>query len=165
MLYAITAITSVRGIIVWRFDRSSRSGRHQRTTASFIIFTFVNTIVVILILEQFTAIGPPSFIWRGGGEGQKKIVVEHFPEASAGGLFVRRFRRRFLPEEFSSAGDLLWRPTLPKRIRIRIRILIYRFLKYWGSLISDENSSGRSLWKVFHNFLRIIFAQKCSTIF
>ena len=117
---------------------------------------------IIIIPEQFTAIGPPSFIWRGGA---KKFVVEHFPEASAGGLFVRRFRRRFLPEEVSSAGDLLWRPTLPKRIWIRIRILIYLFLKYWGSLISDENSSGRSLWKVFHNFLRIIFAQKCSTIF
>ena len=100
------------------------------------------------IPEQFTAIGPPSFIWRGGG-GAKKIVVEHFPEASAGRLFVRRFRRRFRPEEFSSAGDLLWRPTLRIRIRIRTRILIYRFLKYWGSLISDENSSGRSLWKVF----------------
>ena len=113
----------------------------------------------LIIPEQFIAIGPPSFIWRGGGRGGgAKKSVEHFPEASAGGLFVQRFRRRFRPEEFSSAGDLLWRPTLRIRIRIPIRILIYRFFKYWGLLISDENSSGRSLWKVFHNFLRIRFA-------
>ena len=67
---------------------------------------------------------------RGRGEA-KKIVVEHFPEASAWGVFVRRFRRRFRPEEFSLAGDLLWRSTLGIRIRIRIRIriLIYRFFK------------------------------------
>ena len=51
----------------------------------------------IIIPEQFTAIGPPSFIWRGGA---KKIVVAHFPEASAWGVFVQRFRRRFRSEEF-----------------------------------------------------------------
>ena len=56
--------------------------------------------------------GPPSFIWRkggGGGGGAKNLrqkneakkIEEHFPEASAWGVFVRRFRS----EEFSSAGD------------------------------------------------------------
>ena len=96
-----------------------------------------------VIPEQFTVIGPPSFIWRGGGgggEGQKKLWWHTFqrlrPEEFSSGDYAGGFR----PEEFFLAGDLLWRSTL----RIRIRILIYRFSKYWGSLISDENSSGRS---------------------
>ena len=60
-----------------------------------------------IIPEQFTAIGPPSIIWRGGGGGTKKSG--NFPEVSAWGVFVRKFHGRFRPEEFSSAGDLLWR--------------------------------------------------------
>ena len=40
-----------------------------------------------------------SFIWKEG-EGQTQIE-EHFPEALAWGVFIRRFQ----PEEFSSAGD------------------------------------------------------------
>ena len=45
--------------------------------------------IIIIIPEQFTAIGPLSFIWRvgeGGGEGQK--IKEHFQDASAWGVFV-----------------------------------------------------------------------------
>ena len=57
---------------------------------------YYRTTVIIfnLIPEQFTAIGPPSFIWRGGGEGQKKLWWDTF--------------QRLRPEEFSSgdyAGD------------------------------------------------------------
>ena len=50
-------------------------------------------------------------LFEGEGQGAKKIE-EHFPEASARGVFVRRFRHdefssggRFRPEEFLSAGD------------------------------------------------------------
>ena len=33
-------------------------------------------------------------------KGRGKKIVAHFPEASAWGVFVRRLRRRFRPEEF-----------------------------------------------------------------
>ena len=76
-------------------------------------FIYVQKIYIYVpknIPEQFTAIGQPSFI-RGGGVGEGAKKGGTIPEASAWGVFVRRFRRRFRPEEFSSAGDLLWRPT------------------------------------------------------
>ena len=60
------------------------------------------------IPEQFIAIGPPSFI-RGEGVGSQKRW--HYSRGiGLRSFFVRRFRRRFRPDEFSSAGDLLWRP-------------------------------------------------------
>ena len=108
-------------------------------------FSYVLRSTLIIIPEQFTAIGLPSFIWRGGGRGKKNCGAKKLWGKKNCGTLSRGFGLR----SFFLAGDLLWRPTLRIRIRIRIRILIYRLLKYWGSLISDENSSGRSLWKVF----------------
>ena len=38
------------------------------------------TVIIYTIPEQFTAIGPPSFIWRGGGgrEGKQKKTTRFF---------------------------------------------------------------------------------------
>ena len=52
----------------------------------------------MLFPEQFTVKAHPALF---EGEGRGKKIEEHFPEASAWGVFVRRFR----PDEFSSAGD------------------------------------------------------------
>ena len=100
---------------------------------------------------------PTQLYLKGRGRG-KKIVVRHFPEASAWGVFVRIE----IPAEISGWGVFFGRRFTVKAhsTNTNIWILIYRFLKYRGSIIPDENSSGRSLWKVFHNFLRIIFARK-----
>ena len=53
--------------------------------------------------------GPPSFIWSGGGR-----IEEHFPEALAWRISVRRFRS----EEFLSAGHFdLGRTLVPCQIQ------------------------------------------------
>ena len=86
------------------------------------LFIYVQKIYIYVpknIPEQFTAIGPPSFI-RGEGVGSQKrwhysrgigLFLSGDSAGDFGLSFVRRFRRRFRPEEFSSARDSLWRPT------------------------------------------------------
>ena len=86
----------------------------------FIIFSFFSffrnfvssyhsCIYNVIIPEQFTAIGPPSFIWRGeGGRGK-----------NCGGTLSRGFGQRLRPEEFSSrdsAGDFGLRSFLRPEI-------------------------------------------------
>ena len=69
-----------------------------------------------IIPEQFTAIGPPSFIWRGGG-GAKKIEKEHTFQ-------------RLRPEEFSS-GDFDLRSF--RRLRLFVHDFKYHmsFVRRW----------------------------------
>ena len=79
-----------------------------------------------VIPEQFTAIGPPSFIWRGrggGGEEQKKLWWNTF--------------QRLRPEEFSSrdsAGDFGLRSFLWPEIYCEGPLYEYEYeygYEYW----------------------------------
>ena len=83
--------------------------KYQNSVASqlalFILY-YLHVLVCFFYPWAVYCEGPPSFIWSVGvmGEGQNnwgKKIEEHFPEASAWGIFVRRFR----PEEFSSTWD------------------------------------------------------------
>ena len=59
----------------------NRGPHYKEEKVRFILlkWTWLSIYEHAIIPEQFTAIGPPSFIWRGGG-GAKKIVVEHFSQ-------------------------------------------------------------------------------------
>ena len=124
-----------------------------------------------VIPEQFTAIGPPSFIWRGGGrgEGQKKLWWHTF--------------QRLRPEEFSSgdyAGDFGLRSFfLARRFTVKAHstntntntdtntdlpiLKILRFVNFGRKLLRPKPLESVPMKVKVKVFLRIIFARKLAS--
>ena len=79
------------------------------------------------------------------GEGKARKIEEHFPEASARGVFVRRFR----PEEFSSDGV----SDLGRNLRPKTPHFLETLLGGEGDE-AGEGRGGQNLHEFFYNIFK-----------
>ena len=112
---------------------------------------------------------PTQLYLKGRGGGAKQIVVAHFPEASAWGVFVRRLRRRFRPEEFFfgrrftvKAHSTNMNTNTDTNTDLPI-LKILRFVNFGRKLLRPKPLESVPVKVRVKVFLRIIFARKLAS--